>query len=403
MPYLDKEEKFYDYRTAEVDGEDIFDLNRGSNPDADSILKDKDNYWKNEKNTISEIVYMSPKEYFTTCAKDCFNEPVEKLIDSRRRDKDTAEHLKQVLFDYKKRFPLPYIDYATHYTPSQEGLHRMMVAGDLFGWDTKFPVQIIKWADDDRAKKEKEWKHSREIERYLKKAIDRALRYKYYNIEELEDQLKSEFEQEVRYVDEFEDREIKLSLYPQEDGMIEVVVDDKYKSDFDSSHIDFLEPTGDSEDDLEDLDWDDLSDWMKELLGINESMIRREFVNIEDYLLSDQLDNDLKAEFGENYSNQPLCKEICEYIKSHCPSCEVLRFCIGVWKENNHEVELISNKGHCVIKYQDSLYDFTSDQYNHYGITKKKSQPRVLEYDASWSDIFGCPVYRDENYLISTY
>ena len=61
----------------------------------------------------------------------------------------------------------------------------------------------------EKAAEEKEWKHRREIERYLQRAIDRALRYKYYNIDELIDQLKDEFSSEVRFVDEFENREFK--------------------------------------------------------------------------------------------------------------------------------------------------------------------------------------------------
>ena len=400
MPYLDKEEKFYDYHTSEIEGEDIFDLRKASNSDAQQILEN-DPYWRNEKNTYSEIVYMSPKEYFTRCAEDCFNETFEELVASRRRDKDTWEHLKQVLLKYKRKFPLPYIDYATHHTPSQEGLHRMMVAGDLFGWDKEFPVQIIKWVDEDRAREAKEWKHKREIERYLEKAINRALRYKYYNIDELEDQLRSEFESEVRYVDEFENRDFELVVYPLEDN-IEVVVDSKYKQDFEMSKLQLIDKSTDDLDDIE-FDDEDLSDWMKELLGINESMIRREFMDAEDYLLSDQLDNDLKSEFGDNYSDQPLCKEICEYIKSHCPDCEALTFCIGVWKQEITGIELISNKGHCVIRYDNKVYDFTSDQYNHYGISRKTSQPRILAYDEELSKLFGCPVYRDNDYIISAY
>ena len=38
MPFLDKEEKFYDYHTSEVDGDEIFDLNKASNSDAQQIL-----------------------------------------------------------------------------------------------------------------------------------------------------------------------------------------------------------------------------------------------------------------------------------------------------------------------------------------------------------------------------
>ena len=46
---------------------------------------------------------------------------------------------------------------------------------------------------------------------------------------------------------------------------IEVVVDNKYKNKFNSSRIDFgAEAPEDI--DLDDLDYDDLSDWMKDLL-----------------------------------------------------------------------------------------------------------------------------------------
>ena len=52
MPYLDKEQKFYDYRTIEVDGDNIFDTHKASNSDAQQILNG-DPYWKNEKNTYN--------------------------------------------------------------------------------------------------------------------------------------------------------------------------------------------------------------------------------------------------------------------------------------------------------------------------------------------------------------
>ena len=269
MGYLDKDQKFYDYHTGDIDGTDIFDTNKASNSDAQQILNGS-TYWKEDRNTYSEIIYMTPYEYFKHCAEDCFNESAEQLIASRRRDKNTLEHLTQVITVYKKKFPLPYIDYATHSTPSQEGLHRMMVAGDLFGWDMKFPVQIIKWVDEDRAKQEKEYKHKREIERYLQKAVKKALRYKYYNIDELKDQLYSEFKDEVRYIDEFENREFDLDLTDSGDeetpGYL-AIIDNKYECFIDYEDIQWLTEKPDIEvDDLEDLDYDDLSDWMKEFI-----------------------------------------------------------------------------------------------------------------------------------------
>ena len=398
MPYLDKEEKFYDYHTGDVDGSDIFDIHKASNSDAQQIL-DGSKYWREEKNTYSEIIEMTPMEYYETCAKDCFNKPVENIIKGRRADNNILEHLKQVIQKYHKKFPIPYIDYANHSNPEQEGLHRMMVAGDLFGWDTKFPVQIIKWVDEERAQREKEFKHIRKIERYLEIAVEKALRYNYYNIEELEYQLKDEFEDQVRYLDEFENRDFKLELLPLEDKMMEVIIDDKYKVDFEMDKIKFLEPT---EDELEDIEFDDLDDWLKSYIGESVSLNEVHVIPRE-YLMSRELNQELKDAFGDRYFEQPLCKEVCEYISARCSKCRMLKFAIGVWKDTGSDLELISNKGHCVIELDNKIYDFTSDQYNHYGISKKKSQPRVLDYDEDLSKVFDCPVYRDNDYLISTY
>ena len=401
--FLDAEEKFYNYGTSDVEDSDIFDIHKASNSDAQQVL-DGDPYWRNEKNTYSEIIYMSPKDYFETCARDCFDEPVDMLIKSRRNDKNTLEHLRQVLLKYKKKFPITYINYATHRTPSQEGLHRMMVAGDLFGWDTKFPVQIIKWVDKDKAAAEKELKHNREIERYLDIAIDRALRYKYYNIDELKDQLKSEFETEVRYVDEFDGKDFVLELEPVDTETIIVTVNDKYKSQFDIDKVMFIDKIATDSDALEDIDFDDLSDWMKDLLNdinLKNECLKEHYVIVEEFLTSKELINQLKEEFGVDYYKKPLCKEVCMFIKNLCPKCEVLDFMISVWKYTDYQLEPISRQGHCVIRYDNKLYDYTSNQYADYDITESLEQPRILEYDSRLSDVFGAKVYRDLDYVIS--
>ena len=102
-------------------------------------------YMKNNKNLEGKIVQMSPNEYYEECAK-IFNTTKENLIEQRRWDEDILEHLKQVLTIYKKKFPITTINYAGR---EQEGLHRMMVAGDLFGWNHKFPVLTINWYDTE--------------------------------------------------------------------------------------------------------------------------------------------------------------------------------------------------------------------------------------------------------------
>ena len=405
MPFLDKDQKFYDYRTSEVDGLNIFDLNKASNSDAQQILNGS-NYWKTEKNTYSEIIEMTPYEYFETCARDCFDEPTEKLIQSRRSDEYTLNHLKEVIQTYKKRFPIAYIDYATHHTPSQEGLHRMMVAGDLFGWDTKFPVQIIKWVDDTRAKEEKEWKHIREIERYLDRAVDRALRYRYYNIDELKDQLRSEFESEVRYVDEFENRDFKLDLDYINDNEFLVTIDNKYHSKFNIDEVEFLQAKEDNSDDLEDIyiEDEDLSDWMKDLLkDISSNKLEEDADFTEDFLTSKRLIKQLEDKFGKDYYKKPICKEVCEYIHTLCNKCEPLTFAIGVWKLDNHFIEPISVKGHCVIRYKNKLYDYTSGQYDIYGIETSIRQPRILDFDEILSKSYRSNIYRDKDYIISVF
>lgn len=397
--WLDDDQKFYNYRTSEVDGKNIFDIHKASNSDAQQIL-DGSKYWREEKNTYSEIVEMTPYEYFKACAEDCFNESTEQLIRSRRNDKNILDHLTQVIQKYRKKFPIAYIDYAQHSHPEQEGLHRMMVAGDLFGWDTKFPVQIIKWVDEDRALEAKKWKHKREIERYLQKAVERSLRYKYYNIEELNIQLQDEFESEVRYLDEFENG-FTLDLKKIDDIYI-VTINDSYSYEFNVDDVQFIEKAAIESDDLEDVDLEDLSDWMKDLLSeIDSTKINESMDSTEQFLMSKELKQKLEAEFGSDYYNRPLCKEVCEYIHELCHKCEVLDFAIGVWKYTNYSLEPISNKGHCVIKYNNKIYDYTSGQYNDYGITEADSQPRVLSYNKEFSDAFGLDTYADKDYVIT--
>lgn len=386
MPYLDKDEKFYDYRTRDVDGTDIFDTRKASNSDAQQIL-DGSEYWRTEKNTYSEIVQMSPMEYFEACARDCFDEPVEKLIQSRRHDVNILEHLKQVIQVYKKRFPIPYIDYARYNHPEQEGLHRMMVAGDLFGWHTKFPVQIIKWVDEQRAAEAKALKHRREIERYLDIAVHRALRYKYYNIAELKDQLHSEFESEVRYVDEFENREYTFELENADNQNFIVKVDDKYSFMFPVDAVQFTDPI---KDDLEDID--DLDDWLTNYLN--------EATELSSDWDVDKINQDLAAQFGKSFSEESICHKVAEYIANHYNAELLSDEFVYLIDISAGDIIPISNK-HSIVRKANKIYDFTANQFKDYPCNIEVKIPRILVQDKDLSEIFSRPTYRDNNYIIT--
>ena len=117
-------------------------------------------------------------------------------------------------------------------------------------------------------------------------------------------------------------------------------------------------------------------------------------------LTSKELLDELADKFGSDYYKKPICKEVCEYVASRCNGCELLSFAISVWKLVDYEVEPISVKGHCVIKAGDKIYDYTSGQYDSYGIAPAKTQPRVLNYDEELSKALAGEIYRDRDYLI---
>ena len=282
----------------------------------------------------------------------------------------------------------------------------MMVAGDLFGWDKKFPVQIIKWVDEDRATQEKEWKHKREIERYLSRAVDKALRYKYYNIEEFKDQLYSEFETEVRYVDEFEDRNFELELVDsgdKEDPGFIAIIDKKYEAFVDLSRIQWIpKPDETDSDDLEDIDLSDLdlSDWMKEFLDKKESLTEGQ----ESYdLVNNQQIDAITEKFGDDYASKPLEREVCEFVLNKVHKGQIWDKAVLVCKENNssYSLDVINeDKSYCIIIYKEQLYDYTSAQFDKFGFTKSKSPVRVLNKDFELSKAFDLEVYRDNDYII---
>lgn len=104
-------------------------------------------YMQTAKNRDGNIVMMSPEEYFEACGKHGFYHEVsvDDLKAQRGADTESIEWLTNYI-EQGNKFYLTYINYADH---TQEGLHRMMVLGDLYGWDKQYPVLIVTAYDDE--------------------------------------------------------------------------------------------------------------------------------------------------------------------------------------------------------------------------------------------------------------
>ena len=252
--YLDDNQEFYDYHTGNITGSNLFDTTKTGVSDYDDMLRDP-KYWSEEKNLTAKIVELTPLQYYRECATKVFNTTVDSLKMQRQRDVRVIEHLNKVIDIYGKQFPMTYINYAER---EQEGLHRMFVAGERFGWNTKFPVMIVNYVSEERAQKEKENKHISEVQRYMRAGIRNASYYRYYSIDELKDQLISSIYNELRWMDEFEDKDLQLSLDRDDiEGGYTIIVNDKYTEFMSDEQIRMEDkPVDDSDNDivLDDVD-----------------------------------------------------------------------------------------------------------------------------------------------------
>lgn len=159
----------------------------------DSFLDAKyTRYLQNSKNLVGSIEYLTPREYYEACA-DIFNSTVASLVEQRRNDPDSLDWLLDQL-ESGKKFPLPYVNYAQK---GQEGLHRMLILANNFGWDDEtFPVLVIRYADERRAIVEVAYKS-------LDHAIQESIQYRYLK-ESLPDDLVTEIQWHLDSDDENE-------------------------------------------------------------------------------------------------------------------------------------------------------------------------------------------------------
>lgn len=267
--YLDSEKEYWDYGTGIISGNNIIDTRKTGMSFYDQFFnKDDSEYMKTKKNLFSEIVMMSPEEYYEECALHCWpgkNITPEQLKQDRARDKNIIEKLKVVLTKYKRKFCMPMINYVD---PGQEGLHRMYVIGELYGWDFKVPVLQVRHADEDRAKRAAEEKRKSEIDWKVEKAITACYRYEFRDKEELEDQIKYELDRQFEFMD---DVKIPDEIHLEETPEAFLLSVSDYEYPIDKEEIRWKEPDDSLDDDIEDLidisDLEDTEDFLKRYFG----------------------------------------------------------------------------------------------------------------------------------------
>lgn len=264
------EQEFYDYKTDPVNGSDVVDLKHTGMSFYDQFIQGNQkeiDYLKDKKNLVGEVVMMSPTEYFKACSEYGFpnsHPSIETLKQQRYRDEKTLNHLKAVLTVYKKKFPMPMLNKAE---AGQEGLHRMLVIGDMFGWDHKVPVLIVDWADKQLAYEQQKKERIQKIEYNIRKAVKQALEYKFRNIEELEEQLQWELDKVFEYSDI--ETPVNFELISDEQNKEFTVAIGSATYSFDYEDIKFTDFNIDDELEIDDLDLETDEDFLIRYFGDN--------------------------------------------------------------------------------------------------------------------------------------
>ena len=138
------DEGYYDYDkktyvTPEIVNDELIDTTYTTMSYYNHCLpSDEDHqYMADYKDAYGMIVSMSPEKYYKECAK-IFRTSVDDLKQQRSEDTETISKLKEII--KHNQFPICIIDYSEN---SQEGLHRMMAIGEVYGWSREVPVLIV--------------------------------------------------------------------------------------------------------------------------------------------------------------------------------------------------------------------------------------------------------------------
>lgn len=132
-------EEFYDYGTKDITKWIDKDLPYPSEIFDTSTLGGFSAY-REYLNDPKYILKITPKEYFEQVAKGR-NQPFSQLVDHIERDSKILKHLRNVILKAKKSFPMPYVSRSNG--AQQEGLHRIYVFAELYGWNKTFPCLVL--------------------------------------------------------------------------------------------------------------------------------------------------------------------------------------------------------------------------------------------------------------------
>lgn len=252
MKFL-KEDRIYssDYGTGKIKNNQYFDITKNEASKYTDYLREPEKTNKYFK-TTSSIQMLTPREYFNECAK-IFDDTFEKQYRQIKEDSDIINELKDVILKEKKQFPITVLNYAEN---QQEGRHRMFTLGELFGWDKKYPVLVIRETPEG-----KEYKKQQAIFRGLNRLTNRALEFTFDSYEDAIEEIKYHLDRDLKDYYDYDYLDIILTKKPS----IVIQVDNvSYEIEDHEISLDT-----NKEDDLEDLlTVDDLTDKEKEILGI---------------------------------------------------------------------------------------------------------------------------------------
>ena len=184
----------------------------------------------NEKHkTTSQIIYMSPNEYYKELEKVFPGQTAE----SQKRNMESPEEQEIIkgmintLLTTNEKLPIPYLNFAGN-KPQQEGRHRMYAVGELYGWNTKFPVLEINWTEQGKKENEDE-----QINKIINRAIDKALQYSYVTydefLEELKYQVTNQFENEDKLITGYSLRETNTTYILKVNNLENMIEKDEIK------------------------------------------------------------------------------------------------------------------------------------------------------------------------------
>ena len=263
---IDPEGKYTDYGTGKVTSDNIFD-DRTHISFFDQLFTNP-KYMEENENLKGHIEMISPREYYEICATKIFpNSSVESLIKSRQADPRVLEQIRDIIVKYKRQVFLPYLNYAEQ---QQEGLHRMLVAAELFGWDHKFPVLIVEWADEELAKQVQKEKEDSRVRKYIKDAVEDTLDYTFDKLEDFIDEIKAQVDYKFDFIDE---KVSSFNVKHNDDGTTDVEVNNVvYQFDTDRIKVSPTKSTN-----IDDIEWDDLEIDETELDDLND-------LDIEEFL-----------------------------------------------------------------------------------------------------------------------